>query len=65
MAQEIFNGFIASFILAGFWTVGRIIARINRLLNSRRITARERGIQKARSIEKVTHRVEAVTFKLE
>jgi hypothetical protein len=37
MAQEIFNGFIASFILAGFWTVGRVIARINRLLNSRRI----------------------------
>jgi hypothetical protein len=37
MAQEIFNGFIASFILAGFWTVGRLIARINRLLNSRRI----------------------------
>jgi hypothetical protein len=44
MAQEIVNGFIASFILAGFWTVGRVIARINGLLNSRRITARERGI---------------------
>jgi hypothetical protein len=65
MAQEIFNGFIASFILAGFWTVGRVIARINRLLNSCRITARGRGIQKARSIEKVTHRVEAATFELD
>jgi hypothetical protein len=64
MAQDIFNGFIASFVLAGFWTVGRVIARINGLLNSRRITARERGIQKARSIERVTHRVEAVTFEV-
>jgi hypothetical protein len=65
MAQDIFNGFIASFILAGFWTIGRVIARINRLLNNRRITARERGIQKARSIERVTHHVEAITRGLE
>jgi hypothetical protein len=65
MAQDVFNGFIASFILAGFWIVGRVIARINGLLNSRRITARERGIQKARSVEKVSYRVKAVSSAVE
>jgi hypothetical protein len=41
MPQEISYWFIASLVVAGFWSAGRLIAQINRRLNSRRV---QRGI---------------------
>jgi hypothetical protein len=41
MPQEIFYCLIVAFIVAGFWSAGRVVAKINRRLNNRRI---QRGI---------------------
>ena len=41
MPQVIFYCLIALFIVAGIWSTGRLVAKINRYLNSRRI---QRGI---------------------
>ena len=41
MRQEIFYCLIASFIIAGIWSAGRLVAKIDRCVNNRRI---QRGI---------------------
>jgi hypothetical protein len=41
MRQKIFYCLIASFIIAGIWSAGRLITKINRCLQNRRI---QRGI---------------------
>jgi hypothetical protein len=41
MHQEILHWLIASLVVAGLWTLGRLTTKINRLLNNRRI---QRGI---------------------
>ena len=41
MPQETFYWLIASFIAAGLWSAGHLVAKINRCLNNRRI---QRGI---------------------